>query len=170
MKLNSFIIIYNENINKVLSLLYALEYTINELKCYKNNELIDCIIAYGNVSDDDLRFETISLLNKLKIEYAIISYNGKIYKIKGDGSEIPVSIDYSNIDNDISYISNFTRFSFIEEKRFWKPKRKEDFRAGMIIEYFNDNNWKEKVVTNPHEEYEKLYKLLIKYDKIRVAI
>lgn len=171
MKLSNFIIIYSNNINRVLSLLYALDYTINELKCYKNNELCDCIMAYKNISNDELRADIISLLNNLKIEYAIVKYkDSDIYKIKQDGSEKPVAIDYYNTENPISYISNEVSFSFNEQRRFWKPKSKEDFRAGMIVEYFNNNNWYEKVVTNPQDEYEKLYKLLIKYDKIRVAI
>ncbi len=39
----------------------------------------------------------------------------------------------------------------------------------MLIEYFNQNKWVEKRVENINEEYEKLYKLLIKYDKIRIS-
>jgi hypothetical protein len=39
----------------------------------------------------------------------------------------------------------------------------------MLVEYLNNNKWCEKLVENPNEEYEKLYKLLIKYDKVRVA-
>ena len=39
----------------------------------------------------------------------------------------------------------------------------------MIVEYFTNNKWYEKKVENPNSEYEDLYKLLIKYDKVRVA-
>ena len=38
----------------------------------------------------------------------------------------------------------------------------------MIVEYFNNNQWSEKVVENPNDEWERMYKLLLKYDKVRV--
>jgi hypothetical protein len=69
----------------------------------------------------------------------------------------------------MSYLHNGTSFSFVESKRYWKPTKKEDFRVGMLVEYFNKDKWYERKVENPNEEYEKLYKLLIKYDKVRVA-
>ena len=59
-------------------------------------------------------------------------------------------------------------FSFVESKRYRIPKSKDDFKAGMIIEYFNNNQWSQKVVENPNDEWERMYKLLLKYDKIRV--
>jgi hypothetical protein len=48
------------------------------------------------------------------------------------------------------------------------PKKKEDFRQGMIIEYFNNSQWNEKIVFDLDTEWDKMYKLLVKYDKIRV--
>ena len=47
--------------------------------------------------------------------------------------------------------------------------KKEDFKVGMIVEYLNNKNWIKREVKNIDVEYEDLYKLLIKYDKIRVA-
>jgi hypothetical protein len=38
----------------------------------------------------------------------------------------------------------------------------------MLVEYFNKDKWHERQVENPNDEYEKLYRLLIKYDKVRV--
>jgi hypothetical protein len=38
----------------------------------------------------------------------------------------------------------------------------------MIVEYLNKDKWFSKKVENPKLEYEKIYKLLIKYEKIRV--
>ena len=39
----------------------------------------------------------------------------------------------------------------------------------MLVEYFNNNKWYEKKVEDPINEYDKIYKLMIKYDKIRVV-
>jgi hypothetical protein len=76
---------------------------------------------------------------------------------------------YNTDADNMSYLNNGTSFSFVESKRYWKPTKKEDFRIGMLVEYLNNNKWCEKLVENPNDEYDKLYKLLIKYDKVRVA-
>jgi hypothetical protein len=39
----------------------------------------------------------------------------------------------------------------------------------MLVEYFNKDKWYERLVEDPSQEYEKIYKLLIKYNKVRVA-
>jgi hypothetical protein len=38
----------------------------------------------------------------------------------------------------------------------------------MLVEFMNNNKWYKQKVENPSLEYDGLYKLLIKYDKIRV--
>ena len=43
-----------------------------------------------------------------------------------------------------------------------------NFKVGMVIEYLNKDKWFKKRVEDPNSEYEKMYKLFIKYDKIRV--
>jgi hypothetical protein len=74
-----------------------------------------------------------------------------------------------NTDSDnISYLYRGLSFSFVESKRYWIPKNKDDFKVGMIVEYFNNNQWSQKVVENPNDEWERMYKLLLKYDKVRV--
>ena len=35
------------------------------------------------------------------------------------------------------------------------------------VEYYNDNVWKKRVITDLENEYDLLYKLLIKYQKLR---
>jgi len=36
------------------------------------------------------------------------------------------------------------------------------------VEYMNNNRWHERIVVNPKDEWEKMYKLLMKYEKLRV--
>ena len=45
----------------------------------------------------------------------------------------------------------------------------EDFRVGMIVEYLNKNKWYQKTIEDPTLEWHDMFKLLIKYDKVRVA-
>jgi hypothetical protein len=39
----------------------------------------------------------------------------------------------------------------------------------MIVEFFY-NKWNEKLVENPLEEWDDIYKLMLKYKKLRVAL
>ena len=40
----------------------------------------------------------------------------------------------------------------------------------MVVEYLNNKNkWCEMIVNNPDDEWDKLYKLLIKYNKVRIS-
>ena len=44
----------------------------------------------------------------------------------------------------------------------------EELKNGMIIEYFNNNKWNELPVNNLDTQYDKMFKLLMKYDKLRI--
>jgi len=113
----------------------------------------------------------IFLLNQFHQDCGIIKYKGEngAKKIFKDGSEKPLGIVLYNTDSEnISYLYNGLSFSFVEQLRYWKPTKKEDFKIGMIVEYLNNKNWIKRVVKNPEGEFEDLYQLLIKYDKIRV--
>jgi hypothetical protein len=74
---------------------------------------------------------------------------------------------YNTNNENKSYIFNGLSFSFTEVNRYWKPTKKEDFKVGMIVEYFNNNKWNEKTIVDINSEYDNFYKLLIKYDKVR---
>ena len=39
----------------------------------------------------------------------------------------------------------------------------------MLVEYLNNNKWYQKTVEDPNSEWDDIWKLLIKYDKVRVA-
>lgn len=167
--INKSYIILSSNDNAT-SILYSKGYTIIPIKSYYNNQFEECIIAFGPVTNDDIRNDAILLLENCKIESAIIKYynESNAKKIQIDGSEDNLSMLLYNTDpNNISYIHDGYSFSFIECKKYWKPSKKDDFKKGMLIEYFNNEKWIQKEVKNVELEYENLYKLLIKYNKIR---
>ena len=168
----SYIILSSDKLDDMVSILYAKEYQIIPIKGYYKGQYEESVIAYGRVDNDTLRNDVIFLLNHFHEDCAIIKYSGEstVKKIFRDGSERPMGIVMYNTDaENISYLHNGVSFSFVESKRYWKPSKKEDFRVGMLVEYFNNNKWYEKLVENPNDEFEKFYKLLIKYDKVRVA-
>lgn len=168
----SYILISSERIDDISSVLWAKEYTIIPIKGYYKGQYENSIMAYSNIDNDELRKDTIFLINHFNQECAIIKYLGETgaKKIYPDGSEKPLGIVMYNTDaENKSYLYNGVSFSFVEQARYWTPKSKEDFKIGMIVEYFNNNKWYQQEVKNPSEEFDGLYKLLIKYDKIRVV-
>lgn len=167
----SYLILPHGNIDDMTSVLYAKEYQILPLQAYFKESFNDSAMGYSDVDNNTLRKDTLFLLNHFHQESAIIKYKGETApkKIFRDGSERILEINMYNTDSKlVSYLYRGLSFSFAEGKRYWTPKSKEDFKSGMIVEYFNNNQWVEKVVENTNSEWDNLYKLLVKYDKIRV--
>ncbi len=139
---------------------------------YYKGQYENSALAFSDIDNDELRKDLIFLLNHLKQDCGIIKYKGETVakKVFSDGSEKPLGIALYNTDSDnISYLHNGLSFSFVEQVRYWKPTKVEDFKIGMVVEYLNNNKWYQKKVQNPKEEWESIWKLMIKYDKIRVV-
>ena len=170
---SSYVILKSNNLDAMESILYGREYSIVSIKEFHQGKYTDSIISYGRVDNDNLRRDVLFLLNNFNQDSAIIKYMGEklIFRIFKDGSEIPVDLSLYNTDFDkASYIYNGYSFSFTEKRRYFFPTKKEDIKKGMMVEFFNNNKWIEKTVSNPDVEYDKLYKLLIKYNKVRVVV
>lgn len=155
-----------------LSILDSRSYQILPIQSYLGGQYSDSYMGYSDVDNNSLRTDILFLLEKTNCKNLIIKYKGESIprRISEDGSEKLLEINqYSdNHDKDMTFLYRGMSFSFTETKRYWKPKKKEDFRVGMIVEYFNNNQWTEKLVEDPNNEWDKLYKLLLKYDKVRV--
>ena len=168
---SSYIILSAGRINEMTTVLYSKEYQILPIQGYFNGVFEDSVIAYGQ-DNETLRRDVIFLLDHFQQESAIIKYQGETNTktVFFDGSEYTMDLLMYNTDSTKkTYIHNGISFAFKEAKRYWIPKTMEDLKVGMIVEYMNNNKWYEKKVQNPSEEWEKLYKLLIKYDKLRVS-
>jgi hypothetical protein len=169
---SSYLIIHGNKIDDVVSVLYAMGYHILDLKTFFKGVYGDSVLATNDVSNDELRKNSVFLLNHFDISDCIIKYNGdeSIKRIFHDGREDLLTLSVYNTDEDkISYILNGISFSFLDQTRYWKPKKHDDLKKGMVVEYLNNNNnWCKKTVDNPLLEYNNFFKLLIKYDKVRV--
>lgn len=166
-----FALISSSNIDDMISIIYSKDYQIIPISGFYKGQYEDSIMIFGKVDNDTLRQDVLQLLNIFHEDCAIIKYLNETgaKKIFKDGQERPLGIVLYNTDSEnISYLHNGISFSFVESTRYWKPTKKEDFTVGMMVEYFNNNKWYQKEVSNPNEEYEKFFKLLIKYDKLRV--
>jgi hypothetical protein len=169
---SSYAILSSNKLNDMVSILYAKEYQILPIQGFYRGQYEDSVMVFGKGDNDQMRADTIQLLNIFHEDCAIIKYVGETgaKKLYTDGSEKPLGIVMFNTDSDnMSYLHDGTSFSFVETVRYWKPTKQEDFKKGMIVEYLNKDKWYKKEVENPLDEWNKLWKLLIKYDKVRVA-
>jgi hypothetical protein len=168
----SFILLSSDNLDDMMSILWAKNYQIIPIKGYYKGQYEDSALASSDVDNDELRKDLIFLLNHFHQECGIIKYKGEsnAKKVFRDGSERPLGVAlYNTDDENISYLYNGVSFSFIEESRYWKPQKKEDFKIGMMVEYLNNNKWYQKKVEDPNSEWDSIWKLMTKYDRVRVA-
>ena len=167
----SFMLISSDSLEQIVSVLYAKNYQILPIKSYFEGRFEESIMAFGMKDNDDLRNDALFLLGHFNEKNAIVKYLGEseAKRLFFNGSEDPMDIVmYNTNESNKSYIHSGISFSFVEKTRYWKPKSQEDLKIGMVVEYQNNNKWYERIVRNPKEEWEKLYKLLTKYDKVRI--
>lgn len=159
------------NCERISSILYSKGYTILPIQGYYKNRYEKSFLAFTDDNNDDLRFDAIYLMDMFEQDSVIVKYRGEIFanKVMSDGSEKNLSlITYDSEMKDRSYLYNGLSFTFLENKKYFFPKKKEDLKSGMVVEYFNNNKWTQKTINNLDLEYDKMYKLLIKYEKLRV--
>ena len=168
----SFILLSSKKIDDLISVLYTKEFQVTPIKGYYRGNYEDSVIAWGNFDNDQLRNEIIFLLDIFNQDSGFIKYfaHTEVMKIFRDGQERPMSQTmYNTDDENMSYLVNGLSFSFVEKRRYWSPKSVDELKTGMIVEYFNNNRWNQKVVKNPKQEWSDMWSLLSKYDKLRVA-
>jgi len=156
---------------QVCSVLYSKGYQLLSISGYFEGRFDESIMAFGSGTNDDMRRDALFVLGKFHEKSAILKYLGEseAKRIFFDGSEDPMEIVMYNTDSSKkSYIHEGISFSFAEKQRYWMPKRQEDIKAGMVVEYMNNNKWYERIVVDPRIEWEKMYRLLVKYEKIRI--
>ncbi len=164
---------YQANQNNILcetacTILYSRNYTIIPISGYLEGKHEKSFLAISPDDDNDtLRFDSIFVMdNNVIIKYRNQS---EATQIESNGSEKPLNVTIYDSDlNKKTYIHNGVSFSFTEKKRYFFPKKKEDLKKGMIVEYFNNNKWSQRQIINIETEYEKMFKLLMKYEKLRI--
>jgi hypothetical protein len=158
---------------RICSVLYPKNYTIFPIHSFKNNIRENSIFAICPDDNNSLRKDSIFLMDKFSQDNIIVKYKNDIeFKlIENTGEEFLLNINlYPNLnENENLYIFNSMSFSFEKKKRYFFPSKKEDIKKGMLFEYLNEDRWIPKTINNVDLEYEKMYKLLMKYQKMRVS-
>ena len=154
--------------NKLENSLYVKEYTVMPLGSDKS----PAFLAYKECSNNELRYDSIELMDEFEQSHVIVKYRGEeeAKKIMFNGSEKLLGIiDYTGDSNNDNFFIEGYSFSFKPQRRYWIPTKESDFVDGMLIEYKNNSNqWAELTVINSKMEYEQMYKLLLKYKRIRI--
>lgn len=167
----SYIILPSDKWVQTISYLYSKDYKIIELATQQNNIKDKALFTYNEVSNQELKKDTLFVLNHFNIDYGFIKYNlsEQIFKIYKTGNEVEVEINlYENSIDSKKYIFGSLFFSFNVLDKYYLVEKKEDLKTGMEIEYFNNNKWTKKIVENVDLEWTKLYSLLSKYKKLRI--
>ncbi len=161
----------NIRCNRFLNMLYSMNYSIIPIHAFENGSYEKNYLSICPENNDILRKESIFIMNEFNKTDIIVKYKGEdtLSKIIYDGNEISVDVTYYDDINKKSYIHEGISFTLTDRKKYIFPKQKEELKPGMIIEYFNNNRWINKQVSNLDTEYEKMYKLLMKYEKIRIS-
>jgi len=156
--------------------LYRRNYTVVKLGgIYKGIEE-NSFLAFkksSSIMNNEIRYDVIELMDQFEQEFTIVKYLGEETpkKVTNEGAEELMGlVKYSSDESDRSYFYEGISFSFSERKRYFKPTKMQDFKEGMIVEYLNDNKiWVEREITNPEKEYNTMYKVLIKYGRVRCS-
>ena len=156
--------------SKTINLLYAKEYTLIPLKGYQNGVYENVYIALSPHDNDTMRSDSLYLISEMDLNDIIIKYSGEtqIKRVSYDGSERCLELCfYDSAINEKAYITNGISFTIKEMKRYYFPHKKTDLKPGMFVEFLNNQKWVKRKIENVDVEYERMYKLLMKYEKVR---
>jgi hypothetical protein len=169
----SYFIMSSKQIDATKTLLWAKEWEVLPLKGYYNNTLEDSILAYKECSNEELKDEAIFMLKTFKEESCIVKYKGNknSNKLYNNRKESELTEAFFNTESaNKSYLYNGMFFSYNEVKSYKIIETKEELKNGIIVEFFDNKNWKQKIVNDKDLEWEHFYKLMVKYKKVRIAI
>lgn len=158
---------------KYTSLTHAKGYSDVELTSIGGDQIYNktYISYYTQCDNDKIRRDALALLTEFDKNSIIVKYSweNKPKMILSDGSERLLDIRfYSNEITERIYIHNGISFGFETIKRFYFPSKKQDLHKNMIIELYNDTKWVEYIVDDVDSEWEDIYKIFAKYEKIRI--
>lgn len=169
----SYFIISSKQIDATKTLLWSKEWDVIPLKGYFEEVLEDSVLAYKECSNEELKEEAIFMLKTFKEDSCIIKYKGEksANKLNSNKKESQLSEAFFNKESsNKSYLYDGMFFSFNELASYKIIESKEELKNGLIVEFFDNKSWKQKVVNNKESEWEDFFKLMVKYKKVRTII
>jgi hypothetical protein len=158
---------------KLNNILYAKGYTIFPLIQHKDGVYLKSFIASTNEGNSTLKKDSIFFMNEFGKKSVILKYSGQeqIKQVYNNGKEKNLSLNIydSNLEN-THYLYNGISFSFTEQKNYQMITSKDELKKNMVVEYFNNDEWVECTIEDVDREWDRMYRLLIKYNKLRVCV
>jgi len=157
--------------DKLCTLLYSRNYIVIPIIGHYDGRIENSFIGIQN-SNNEVRKDAIYLIEEFDQDSIIVKYKDETSakKILNDGSERLLEISIYESESSVkSYIYNGVSFSFLDQKRYQILTEKSQLKKGMVVEFFSNDRWIEKKVDNIDIEYEKMYKLLMRYSKLRIC-
>ena len=161
----------SDQADEMSTYLYSKNYEVYKTETYNSHFESSYVAQNSTITNPGIHGDSIFLLKKFDLPYITekLKNEKNPKRIFQDGKTIKLSLTSSYADNQPLYVYEGFSFAFSEDKEYFYPKKKEDLKRGMIVEYCNNDIWKEKIILNLDTEYDDMYKLLIKYDKLRVS-
>lgn len=146
---------------------------VNEIKTYLNGVYGRAVVGVPRTVVECHKVKEIAIFPLLKMGCvrSIVKYQEKNHPVLlfPNGTENPLNpIPYNTDASRLTFIAEHFTFAFSEQQTYTFPEKKEDLSDNMILEYYDGNKWVERKVMDVNTEYEKMYRLLLKYKKIRV--
>ena len=130
------------------------------------------LLAYKECDNNEIRYDAIELMDNYSQEHVIVKYKNETEakKIFFDGRESLLGlVRYDGNTDNHNFFVEGNVFSFANKKRYNTPTKISDFKKGMVVEVKNNNgDWVSMSVKDPEVEYHRVFKVMIKYDKIRI--
>jgi hypothetical protein len=164
----------NWNCERACSVLYSKDQTVFQINEIRKDKYFKNFLGISPLTNnDEIRQDYLHILEFLNLESCVIKYLGDKQPnilIKSGQEKLLTFSDYeSKSENSGVYIHEGVTFCLKEVDRYFFPNKKEHLKNGMVVEYFNNNKWSKKEINNLDEEFNKMYKLLMKYNKLRVS-
>jgi hypothetical protein len=168
----SYVIFSGNKWSQIMSYLYSKEYTIHEMRTVQSDFIGKAILTYSSISNSELEKDTLFILEHFEEDHAYIKFKDttEIQRISKYNIN-PVSVSmYESNDDQLKYIIGEYSFSFNKMDKYMLLEKKEQITEGMCLEYFNDNKWNKTIVNDVDKEWNSMYSLLSKYNKLRKIV
>lgn len=168
LNINKLTYIIIDNIQEYKNILIGNGYALYEMLSHNGIGYSNSYIAIINSEDEKIEEDCNTLIQN-GLDKFFVKYNkkDKIYKYENNKYKLQ-EITYFPIEINESYNINNATFKFKNLKEYTNIKDKEELKNGMVVEVCDKNKWISKTIQNIDEEYDTIYKLMIKYNKVRI--
>lgn len=154
------------------SLLYSRGYILQTIQKVVDGQGSEALLAYKNSAGEDLERDIFELFDKAHLDSVILLHDGFYTHIKGQGSriELEISTDQSSGGDELFFVIKERPLFFSPKKLYKDILQKEELIGEKMVQIFNQNRWQTMIIENLDEDWNNIYKLFAKYNKLRLPL